>query len=380
MSWRYIIILFILSVSILSTDNSIDIAGTPLQAGNQAPNSETLQANQFGPTFPVENIRPGWWESSGLIYYKIPARILFKSAKTNPIAPEKISENAWAEFDRIGKIFNPFDSTSEVSRLNRLKKTGKIQVSRDIFRVLSISRDLWIAGNGDFDPTLLKIKNLWQHAEKIQQIPTEKEILNEMQATGFEKVHMADTSERTIWTDHAEIMFDFGGIVKGYAVDHVRDLLIAQGATTGLVQLGGEVSTFGDNDENPWRVGIEHPKHMGKIWGVISTRDRLSVSTSGNYMQPIIIEGHSFYHIFNPKTGKPVSEKVLGVTTASMNGKTPNAVLDGAATTIVVLGGPSGIKFAESLGIDALILFENKDGGNGELHTPGFVYEKNIDN
>lgn len=169
-----------------------------------------------------------------------------------------------------------------------------------------------------------------------------------MQATSFDKVHLTDDSEKAFQTDHPRLMFDFGGIAKGYAVDRVRDILMGEGVVSCLVQLGGEVATYGDQEAVPWRIGIQNPKQMDKIWGAISGHGRISVSTSGNYMQPIIIEGHSFYHIFNPKTGKPVSEKILGVTTASMGGKISNAVLDGAATAVTVLGIHPGLAFAQS--------------------------------
>jgi FAD:protein FMN transferase len=327
-------------------------------------------------SFPVENIKPGWWESSGLIYFQIPARFLFELGKAPDGTAEKISEKAWAEFERIGKTFNPFDPSSEVAMLNALHKTGKVPISSDVFDVLKISADIWTASSGHFDPSLMQIKKLWKLAEKNQQIPSEKELFETLQESGFDKVHIQNSSGPAIQVDQPGIMFDFGGIVKGYAVDRVRELLIADGVISCLVQLGGEVSTFGDNEGAPWRIGIQHPLQMERIWGVVSAHDRLNVSTSGNYMQPIIIQGRSFYHIFNPKTGKPVSEKILGVTTSSKNARVSNAVLDGSATAIAVLGGNAGLAFAQKTGIDVLILFEKKDGGIGEIHTPDFIYEK----
>jgi thiamine biosynthesis lipoprotein len=347
--------------------------------------SRTQQTDQAGQTihtssdktsFPVENIKPGWWESSGLIYFQIPARILFKLEKSPDGAAEIISDQAWAEFERIGKIFNPFAPSSEVSWLNSSSKTGLIRVSNDLFKVVAISNDLWKASHGHFDPTLMGIKTLWRLAEKNQQVPSEKDLLGALQATGFDKVHIVDSPEPAIQVDHPGIRFDFGGVVKGYAVDRVRELLASHGAISCLVQLGGEISTLGDNDGAPWRIGIQHPKEMDRVWGIVSGPGRLNFSTSGNYMQPIVIQGRSFYHIFNPKTGKPVSEKILGVTTSSNGGTISNAVLDGSATAITVLGSAAGLEFAQKTGIEALILIEKKDGGIGEVHTSGFTYEK----
>ena len=194
-----------------------------------------------------------------------------------------------------------------------------------------------------------------------------------MQWSGFDQVRLSGKSQNLIEYKNHPVKFDFGGIVKGYAVDRVRQILLNYSITAGLVQLGGEINAFGDNDGKPWRVGIQHPKQMDKIWGVISSNNRLRVSTSGNYRQPIQIKGKSFYHIFSPETGRPVSERVLGVTTASLDGKTSNARLDGIATAITVMGATKGLALAEKLHIDALILYEKKDGSIGEIMTPGLL-------
>jgi FAD:protein FMN transferase len=372
---KRIILLMLLSAMLWATAKTVSLSAQEkkIQVVPDIPSQSDLSS------FPIRSLKPGWWESSGLIYFQIPARILFKLGNDPEAAAEKISNQAWDEFERIGKIFNPFAPASEVSLINALKKTGQVRISNDVFDVLKLSSDIWAKSNGHFDPTLLRIKTLWRIAEKNQQIPSEKELFTELQASGFDKVHFSTLPEPVLKVDHPDIMFDFGGIVKGYAVDRVREILIKGGAVSCLVQLGGEVSTFGDNDDAPWRIGIQHPLEMDKIWGIISEPGRLNVSTSGNYAQPIIIQGRSFYHIFNPKTGKPVSGKILGVTTASLDGKISSSILDGAATAITVMGVKSGLEFARNMGIDVLILFEKKDSGIGEIQTPGFRYVRNSD-
>jgi thiamine biosynthesis lipoprotein len=236
--------------------------------------------------------------------------------------------------------------------------------------VIRISRQLWKETEGNFDPTMWPIKQLWQNAEKNQQIPSETDITKALQQTGFDKIKLHEKNENSMKLENHPVKFDFGGVVKGYAVDQVRQILLDCGITAGLVQLGGEISAFGKNNETPWRIGVQHPKQMDKVWGIISSYGDLRVSTSGNYRQPININGQSFYHIFSPLTGKPVSEKVLGVTTLSINGKSSNAELDGIATAITVMGTAKGLELTEKLNIDVIILYENSDGTIGELMTP----------
>jgi thiamine biosynthesis lipoprotein len=340
--------------------------------------SEAIHSSQNN-DFVLESLGGDWWESERFLYHGIPARIVFFLPPATGKSPHAVNEAVWLEFERIGQIFNPFKPDSEVFRLNSsLPQSDSIPVSDDMNSVIRISKQLWRDTNGQFDPTMWQIKQLWQNAEKNQQLPSEKDIIAALQWTGFDKVRMDGKDENSINFGDHPVKFDFGGIVKGYAVDQARQILLNSGVTAGLVQLGGEISAFGHNDKKPWRIGIQHPKQMDKIWGVISSNDSVRVSTSGNYRQPIQINGKSFYHIFSPQTGKPVSEKILGVTTVSLGGKETNARLDGIATAITVMGADKGLELSEKLRTDVLILYEKNDGTVGEFMTPGFsnYYEK----
>ena len=319
----------------------------------------------------LKNIGEGWWETRRLIYHGIPARVVFLPPPAAGNHPDAVDEAVWLEFERIGQIFNPFNPDSEVSRINLQPQPDFISVSDDMMSVIQISKQLWVDTNRQFDPTMWQIKQLWQKAEKNQQIPVKKDIAKALQWTGFDKVRIDKKSQNFLQFVNHPVKFDFGGIVKGHAVDQVRQILLNSGVTAGLVQLGGEISTFGKNNEKPWHIGVQHPKQMDRIWGIISAYVDIRVSTSGNYRQPIIINGQSFYHIFSPKTGKPVSEKVLGVTTVCFDKKNSNARIDGIATAITVMGAEKGLFLAEKLKIEAMILYKKNDGTIGELMTPG---------
>lgn len=358
-------------------------AGAFLLTGNNRGDgpAETIrpQGAQENKPAEVSQLSSGWWESRQSIYYGIPARIMFHLPEGNRDSAEKIAENAWAEFARIGKIFNPSDPDSETSRLNSANKTKPVAVSDDMFEVLKLCLKLWKASDGAFDPTTTAVKKLWQDAADTQKIPSQREIKSVLSKTGFENVRLIN-EHKAVVCDKKSIKFDFGGIAKGFAIDRTAGLLRESGAADGLVQLGGEIAAFGANQEGrAWRIGIQHPTDMQDIWGRITTKSAVKVSTSGNYRQPLKIQGHEFYHIFSPETGKPVNSKVLGVTTADPAGITSSALLDGAATAITVAGPEKGIDLAEKLGIESLVLTRQKDGdGIKQIATQGLFkhYER----
>lgn len=336
---------------------------------SRAPLPEKVAKNS---SFQFKQVRPGWWETTNYIYFDIPARVVFQlPEKEAPVDPEVLSKQIWNEFERIGNIFNPYDSDSETARINRADTQGTIPVSKEMLEVLMLSRTLWHASDGAFDPTMLPVKKMWEDAVESQQIPSNREIRKAMAHTGFDKVEIIKERSEIRLKDRG-IRFDFGGIAKGYAVDKVTAMLRAHEIPAALVALSGEIRTFGKNNDTPWRIGLQHPNDMNALWGVVSSDMDICVSTSGNYRQPLFISGREFYHIFDPQTGRPVSEKILGVTTLCSSKKVSNALLDGTATAITVTGMDEGIQLAERLGIETLIVKRSRTGEIEEAMTAGF--------
>jgi thiamine biosynthesis lipoprotein len=322
----------------------------------------------------LEELRPGWWETRRAIYHDIPARVLYRLPDGDRARAPSLADGVWGEFDRIGSIFNSFDSTSEVGRLNHPAQAGRrsVPISADLFEVLRLSRRLWETSGGRFDPTVWPLKELWREAVRVDRPPSDAQLAQALAATGFENLSLPGTHGQGVDLPAAGLRFDFGGIAKGYAVGCVEQFLRGHGVEDALVQLGGEVSAFGENEGKAWRVGVQHPLEMEALWGVVAKTEIIRVSTSGNYRQALEIGGKAYYHIFDPRDGRPVSTRVLGITTADLEGRASSALLDGAATAIAVMGAEAGLAFARRLGIDAMILLAGADGGVREVMTRQF--------
>jgi thiamine biosynthesis lipoprotein len=158
------------------------------------------------------------------------------------------------------------------------------------------------------------------------------------------------------------MQFDFGGIMKGIIADHVCGLLEEGGATSALVQVGGETMAYGSSNKGrPFRVAIQHPQYRDGTWCVVqSPSGRLSASTSGNYENPVIINGEVFYHIFDVRTGRPAKTRVASVSIVFPE-EGMNWMADSLSTTGVLLGPEKTMEIVEQLGGEALFLVWNGD-------------------
>jgi FAD:protein FMN transferase len=291
------------------------------------------------------------------IYFGIPAVVEFWLPSNTPQNTDDLFKKAWSEFDRLGAVFNAFSQKSEVGILNANTKKQKLKVSSDFAEILKESEFVYNIPKGAFDPTVFPLKMLWKTAEKTQKIPTPKQIQKTMWQLGFNKIDVKKLPEVNFL--NSNIQFDFGGIAKGFAVDKVSKVLNQNDISEGLVQLGGEINAWSSNNSKKWTIGIQHPKNSNQIWGSITNTKTLRTSTSGNYRQPIVINGNSFYHVFDPRTGNPVNNKILSVTLVDLNNNVSNAVLDALTKSILVLGINEAIPTIVNLNIGALILIDH---------------------
>jgi thiamine biosynthesis lipoprotein len=93
---------------------------------------------------------------------------------------------------------------------------------------------------------------------------------------------------------------DPSGLVKGWAIKRVSDMLLAAGSRNHCVNGGGDVQCAGSaSSGNPWRVGIVDPRQAGQLVGVVEGDD-IAVATSGS--------AERGSHITNPHDGSSPPE------------------------------------------------------------------------
>jgi len=90
---------------------------------------------------------------------------------------------------------------------------------------------------------------------------------------------------------------DFGGIVKGYAVDKIREILIENSVKEAVINLGGDILVWGDRK---FKIGVNNPRGDGIIY-TFELNGNSTVSTSGDYENFFILDNKRYHHIINPE-------------------------------------------------------------------------------
>ncbi|MFT5129312.1 MAG: thiamine biosynthesis lipoprotein [Rhodothermales bacterium] len=300
------------------------------------------------PKPPPAATAPSWNDKSEMLYFGIPVRVSFSPDN------EALANEIWTYLKHVDDVFNDYRADSEISQLN----ARQVANSAELIAALRTSQKAYQACGGAFDITVRPLRELWRKAETANVLPTDAEIAGALARCGMRKLTVTD--DGITLADGATV--DLGGIIKGIAVDHVHGLLAAAGTEAALVQIGGETMAFGVSQrDKPHAIGIQHPVDLGDLWAVVRDPGRgFSLSTSGNYRQPIVIDGEEYYHIFDPRTGKPVPNPVLSVS-IFVPEPGQNWLTDSLATTGAVLGPERALALISSQGAEALILVRDGD-------------------
>ena len=263
---------------------------------------------------------------------------------------------AFAEVKKVHNTMSRFREGSDVWNINTSEAGQMVAVSEGTFRVIEESIRISKMTDGAFDITILPLMTMWRTARRQNELPTNEEIAAVRTLVNWRYI-MLDTANFAVGLEKAGMGIDLGGIAKGYAISMAAAALEKYGIKSAMINAGGDIYLLGKPLRREWwRIGIEDPREKGKIFASLDLRDE-AVVTSGDYRWYFIIGDQRFHHIIDPRSGLPV-EKMQSVTIVA-----PDATFaDGLSTAIFVLGYKEGIKLADELGIEAIIISEDEDG------------------
>ncbi|MFC1511678.1 FAD:protein FMN transferase [Candidatus Latescibacterota bacterium] len=264
-------------------------------------------------------------------------------------ADETISR-AFTEAKRLELLMNPLGEGGELNRIDEGGPGAWWVISPELEEVLSRAAHFYEVTQGAFDPTIAAVKWLWDFDGETH-LPAAEEIAQALRTVGFENVEIRGDS---LNLGVRGTKLDLGGIAKGYIVDRMVRILREGGATSCLVNAGGDIYLFGQKaGGDDWVIGFRHPRNGETI--VLETMPLPAVATSGDYERYFIAGGRRYHHILDPGTGYPADGcvSVTVWTTTAMDA-------DALATGLFVLGHEKGIALAEKLeDVEALIFWED---------------------
>jgi thiamine biosynthesis lipoprotein len=243
------------------------------------------------------------------------------------------------EFDRLHRSYHAWQA-SELTILNSAIFSGRpSESSPELAEFVREAQSLSKQGDYLFDPGIGQLIKLWgfQADEFKAELPPPDDIKNWLSS----KPSIADIAidGQTISSRNRQVALDFGGYLKGVALDRAAAILRAQGIHNALINIGGNVMALGSKEGKPWRVGIQHPRQPGPL-ATVTLADGEAIGTSGDYQRFFEVDGQRYAHLLDPRSGYP-ADHTQAVTVLIPAGPKAGTLSD-AASKPIFIAGPDG--------------------------------------
>jgi thiamine biosynthesis lipoprotein len=301
--------------------------------------------------------------------YKGKKSLLGSPFEITVVAKDSIEANqyiamAFAEVKRIEYLISDWIPTTQISKVNQQAGIAPVKVDLEVFDLVERAIKISKLTDGAFDISYASMDKIWKFDGSMKSMPTAEAIKKSVEKVGYKHI-ILNANDTTIFLEKEGMKLGLGGIGQGYIADKIKVLLQEKGCTSGLVNVSGDINTWGKQPNGAnWSVGIINPMNKNKVFATFPLHDS-AVETSGSYEKYVTFNGKRYSHIIDPRTGYPATE----IVSVSVFAK-QTELADALATGIFVLGVEVGLDLVNQLkGIGCIIVDEK-----GAIHA-----SKNID-
>ncbi|WP_304249004.1 FAD:protein FMN transferase [Parabacteroides gordonii] len=285
-------------------------------------------------------------------------------------APELLTEKIDAEFQKFNLSLNPFNPNSIIAKVNR---NEPVEADDWFIEVFNKATEVSNNSEGLFDITCAPLINLWGFGFSKMDSVTPLMIDSIKQFVGYQKVKL---NGRQVVKDDPRTLLNCSAIAKGYASDIIARLLEREGVKNYMVEIGGEVTMKGVNQNGDcWRIGINKPEDdstgiRNEIDEVVQLCKKGGVATSGNYRNYYVKDGKKYAHTIDPRTGYPSEQNILSATIVADDCITADAY----ATAFMAMGLEKARQAAKNIpGIEYYVIYSDENGKHQIEYSKGML-------
>jgi thiamine biosynthesis lipoprotein len=269
----------------------------------------------------------------------------------NPSWAEDCFDDAVAEINRVEKLLSAFGEDSCINEINRNAGVKPVKANAEIFKLIDRSLQISALTHGAFDITYYAADKDNSKLDTIQNSNTSiKSAVSNVNYTSVE----LNANEQTVFLKETGMRIGFASNSKGYAADRAKYILQLQGVSSGVINAGGDLLTWGTQPDNePWTIAIADPSQEKQPFANVAISN-MAVATSVNAEKYATIVDKKLLGSFSPKKGFPVS-KIKSVSIIS----TTAELADAMATPVLVIGVNAGLYLINQLNQIAAVIIDD---------------------
>lgn len=286
-----------------------------------------------------------------------------------------------AALDEVQRVLTLFDAGRDdgpLARLNQGAGKAALVMDPEVFEVLGALHRIAKLSKGAFDVTAAAYDDAWRFdgadpapgaagavaseggaseegaAVTAPREPPQKVEIDRLRQLVSVEDLVLDPVARTARLKKAGARIDLHAVIKGYALDRARAVLLGRGVSDFVLSCGGDVVVSGNKGARPWMVGVQDPRAPGPFLALPVDVKSLggAVMTSSDNESFFLVSGVRYHSILDPRTGLP-STRSRSVTVLHDDA----LVADALSRAVFVLGEKEGLKLIERLpGANAVVV------------------------
>lgn len=261
------------------------------------------------------------------------------------------AEAILSEWHRLLDRYETYDGVINLRALNEQAGTSPVTVSQPLFDFLVFAKETYTKTEGQTNVALGSVLSLWHEEREAAKEHPDQAKLPEMTALTAASTHtdpdalILDETQHTVFFADPLLSLDGGALAKGYVANKLRDALLAEGCSSFLINLGGNLLGNGTHpDGTPWRCALENPTEgKGGFDGTVLLRS-MSLVTTGSYHRYYTVAGKDYCHVIDPDTLMP-ADFFLSVSVLCSD----SALGDALSTALFCMTYEEGLALVDSL-------------------------------
>lgn len=283
---------------------------------------------------------------------------------------EEFDANCNAVSTLLDDYHKLFDIYYEYSGVNNLKTVNKnagiapVEVDERLIDFLLYAKEIYDLTGGAVNIAMGSVLKLWHKEREIGIDDPEKANLPDPASLSEASDHtdindlIINKEDGTVYIADPEMSLDVGALGKGFATEKAAKLLIERGATSYVLNFGGNIRAIGEKVSGEgWVTGITNPDRSSDESFVCRVNIKnISLVTSGDYERYYVVDGTKYHHIIDPKTNMPATH-FSSVSVFTLDG----ALADALSTALFCMSYEDGLSLIKKIG-DVDVIWVTRDG------------------
>lgn len=222
------------------------------------------------------------------------------------------------EYHRLFDIYHSYEGLNNLKTINDNAGIAPVKVDAELIAMLLFAKEQYYATKGKTNIALGSVLRIWHDYRErgisdplTAEVPPRKLLEDAAKHTDIESI-IIDVEASTVYLSDPEMRLDVGAVAKGYAVERTAQYFEAEGISSLLISVGGNVRAIGGKPGKkrmePWNIGIRNPDKESPATELCNVLIMgYSVVSSGSYERYYTVDGKRYHHIIDPSTLKPAS-------------------------------------------------------------------------